>query len=164
MQYGVNLKMIEYIPHQIRNSFVSALSLFRKPPTSEQKRREFPIDDLADKMDPSTDEKREFWKKDFGVIMTHDVDTRVGYEYGLSKFVEMERKEDLVSTFNIVADSYEYNISKDFVKSLIKQGFDFGMHGLHHDAKFPFLPVIEQKDRIEKSVSASTFAPAIMVR
>jgi peptidoglycan/xylan/chitin deacetylase (PgdA/CDA1 family) len=153
MQYGINLKMIEYIPHQIRNSFVSMLSLFRKTPTVDQKRREFPIDDLADRIDPSTDEKKEFWKKDFGVIMTHDVDTRIGYEYGMSKFVEMERKEDMVSTFNIVADSNEYTISEDFIKSLIKQGFDFGIHGLHHDAKFPFLPVSEQKERIEKSAA-----------
>jgi peptidoglycan/xylan/chitin deacetylase (PgdA/CDA1 family) len=153
MQFGVNLKMIEYIPHQIRNSFVSTLSLFRKKPAVDQKRREFPIDDLADKLDPSTDEKREFWKKDFGVIMTHDVDTRIGYEYGMSKFVEMERAEDMVSTFNIVAESHEYNISEDFIKSLVKEGFDFGMHGLRHDGKFAFLPVSEQKERLEKSAA-----------
>jgi hypothetical protein len=155
MQYGVNMNLIEYIPHQIRNSFVSMLSLFRKKPASGQKRREFPVDDLADRLDPSTEEKREFWKKDFGVIMTHDVDTRVGYEYGMSKFVEMERAEDMVSTFNIVAESFDYEISQEFIKTLTKDGFDFGMHGLHHDAKFPFLQVTEQKERIERSAVRS---------
>jgi peptidoglycan/xylan/chitin deacetylase (PgdA/CDA1 family) len=151
MQYGVNMNLIDHIPHQIGNSFVSMLSLFRKKPDSGQRRREFPIDDLADRLDPSTYEKREFWKKDFGVIMTHDVDTRVGYEYGMSKFVEMERAEDMVSTFNIVAQSSDYDISEDFIKSLIEDGFDFGMHGLRHDAKFPFLSVSEQKERIERA-------------
>jgi peptidoglycan/xylan/chitin deacetylase (PgdA/CDA1 family) len=151
MQFGVNLKMIEYIPYQIRNSFVSLLSLFRQKPSSGDKRREFPIDDLADRLDSTTDEKKDFWQKDFGVIMTHDVDTRVGYEYGLPKFVDMERAEDMVSTFNIVAESFEYNISQDLIKSLVKEGFDFGMHGLRHDGKFAFLSVSEQKDRIERS-------------
>ena len=155
MQYGVNMNLIEYIPHQIRNSFVSMFSLFRKKPASGQKRREFPIDDLADRLDPSTDEKKEFWKKDFGVIMTHDVDTRVGYEYGMSKFAEMERAEDMVSTFNIVAKSPVYEISEDFIRTLVEDGFDFGMHGLLHDAKFPFLPVTEQKERIERSAARS---------
>ncbi|MFW9925921.1 MAG: hypothetical protein ACFFDM_04040 [Candidatus Thorarchaeota archaeon] len=152
MQFGVNLKMIEYIPYQIRNSFVSMLSLFR-PKSSDAKRREFPIDDLADRLDPSTDEKREFWQKDFGVVMTHDVDTRVGYEFGMSKFVEMERAEDMVSTFNIVADSLEYQISKDTISSLVDVGFDFGMHGLRHDGKFAFLTASEQKERIEKAAA-----------
>ncbi|TET10823.1 MAG: hypothetical protein E3J86_04425 [Candidatus Thorarchaeota archaeon] len=153
MQFGINLKLIEYIPYQIRNSFVSMLSLFRQKSSSESERRKFPIDDLADRLDPSTDEKREFWQKDFGVIMTHDVDTRIGYEYGMSKFVDMERAEDLVSTFNIVAESFEYDISEDFIKSLVRDGFDFGMHGLHHDGKFAFLPVSEQRKRIEDSAT-----------
>ena len=133
MQYGVNMNLIEYIPHQIRNSFVSMLSLFRKKPASGQKRREFPIDDLADRLDPSTDEKKEFWKKDFGVIMTHDVDTRVGYEYGMSKFAEMERAEDMVSTFNIVAKSPVYEISEHWSKmGLILECTDFFMMQSSH--------------------------------
>lgn len=140
---------MEYIPYQIRNSFASMLTLFRKPSSSGMRRREFPIDDLADRLDPTTDEKREFWQKDFGVIMTHDVDTRIGYEYGLSKFVEMEKAEDMVSTFHIIADSNEYEVSKDFIKPLTEEGFDFGMHGLHHDGRFAFLPPYEQKKRIE---------------
>jgi hypothetical protein len=84
MQLGVGLNLVEYIPYQIRDSFVSLLSLLRPKSSQGPKRRDFPIDDLADRLDPTTDEKREFWQKDFGVIMTHDVDTREGYEYGLS--------------------------------------------------------------------------------
>ena len=130
MQYGVNMNLIEYIPHQIRNSFVSMLSLFRKKPAVGQRRREFPIDDLADRLDPSTDEKREFWEKDFGVIMSHDVDTRIGYEYGMSKFVEMERAEDMVSSFHIVADSNEYKIDLDTpVRSISEDKLNIILHG-----------------------------------
>lgn len=151
LQLGVGLRLVEYIPYQIRDSFASFLSLARPKTASAKKRREFPIDDLADRMDPSTEEKREFWQKDFGVIMTHDVDTREGYEYGLSQFVEMERKEDMVSTFNIVPNSLEYALDSDLVSSLISDGFDVGMHGLHHDGKFAFLSDDEQSNRIHES-------------
>ena len=151
-QLGASIGLIEYIPYQIRDSFVSLLSLMR-PRSGGPKRREFPIDDLADRLDPSTDEKREFWEKDFGVIMTHDVDTRVGYQYGMKKFVEFERKEDMVSTFNIVPQSFEYDLSADVVKSLVDDGFDIGMHGLHHDGKYAFLTEQEQRDRVEAAAA-----------
>jgi peptidoglycan/xylan/chitin deacetylase (PgdA/CDA1 family) len=148
LQLGVGLSLVEYIPYQIRDSFVSLLSLLRPKSSNTPKRRTFPIDDLADKLDPSTQEKREFWQKDFGVIMTHDVDTREGYDFGLSKFVEIERAEDMVSTFNIVPKSFEYELSPDFITSLLHDGFDIGMHGLHHDGRFAFLPEEEQRTRI----------------
>lgn len=148
MQLGVGLGLVEYIPFQIRDSFVSLLSLFRPKPSDSSKRRTFPIDELADTLDPTTEEKREFWQKDFGVIMTHDVDTREGYEYGLSKFIEMEKEEDIVSTINIVPDSWAYKLDPDLVSSLVSDGFDIGMHGLHHDGKFAFLSEEEQKARI----------------
>jgi peptidoglycan/xylan/chitin deacetylase (PgdA/CDA1 family) len=148
MQLGVGLGFVEYIPYQIRDSFVSLLSLVRPKSSAGPKRRNFPIDDLADKLDPTTEEKREFWQKDFGVIMTHDVDTREGYEYGLSKFVEMEKQEDIVSTFNIVPNSLVYNLDQDLVTNLVRDGFDIGMHGLHHDGKFAYLSDDDQKARI----------------
>lgn len=151
LKLGVGLGLVEYIPYQIRDSFVSLLSLVRPKSSSGPKRRDFPIDDIADKLDPSTDEKREFWQKEFGVIMTHDVDTRQGYEYGFSKFVEMERAEEIVSTFNIVPSSLEYELNPDQISSLVKEGFDFGMHGLHHDGNFAFLSENEQRERIFES-------------
>ena len=135
LKLGAGLGFVEYIPYQIRNSFVSLLSLARPRSSNKPKRRNFPIDDIADKLDPSTDEKRDFWQKNFGVIMTHDIDTRGGYEYGFSKFIEMEQAEDMVSTFNIVPSSSEYRIDPDKISSLVKDGFDFGMHGLYHDGK-----------------------------
>ncbi len=148
IKFGVGLGFVEFVPYQIRNSFASMLSLLRPRKSDSFKRRNFPIDDLADRLDPSTEEKREFWEKEFGIIMTHDIDTRGGYEYGFSKFVEMERDEDIVSTFNIVPNSFEYNIDPDYIKALVKDGFDFGMHGLHHDGKFAFLSSEEQRERI----------------
>lgn len=152
LQIGVGFKLVEHIPYQIRDSFVSLLSLLRPKSSDAAKRRTFPIDDLADKLDPSTEEKREFWQKDFGVIMTHDVDTREGYEYGLSRFVEIERAEDMVSTFNIVPSSPEYEVDQDLITSLLRDGFDIGMHGLHHDGKFAFLSDEAQRARVFKSV------------
>jgi hypothetical protein len=32
-------------------------------------------------------------------LMTHDVDTRLDYDYGLAKFVEIEKQMSFVSTF-----------------------------------------------------------------
>jgi peptidoglycan/xylan/chitin deacetylase (PgdA/CDA1 family) len=151
LQLGVGLRLVEYIPYQIRDSFVSLLSLARPKSPKTEKRRTFPVDDLADRIDPTTEEKKEFWKKDFGVIMTHDVDTREGYEYGLSKFVEIERSEDMVSTFNIVPRSLEYELDQELVSFLTHDGFDIGMHGLHHDGKFAFLSGDEQRDRIHEA-------------
>ena len=148
IKLGVGLGLVEFIPYQIRNSFASLLSLVRPKPSSIQKKREFPIDDMADNLDPTTEEKREFWQKDFGVIITHDIDTRAGYEYGFSKFVEIEKAMDITSTFNIVPSSFEYKIKPELITSLVRDGFDFGMHGLHHDGKFAFLSKDEQKERI----------------
>ena len=148
MNLGVGLGLVDYIPFQIRNSFVSLLSLFRSKPSDSSKRRTFPIDDLADRLDPTIEEKREFWQKDFGVIVTHDVDTREGYEYGLPKFIEMEKEEDIVSTINIVPNSPAYKLDPDLVTNLVSDGFDIGMHGLHHDGKFAFLSEEEQRGRI----------------
>jgi len=148
MSLGVGLGLVDYIPFQIRNSFVSLLSLFRSKPSDSSKRRTFPIDDLADRLDPTIEEKREFWQKNFGVIVTHDVDTREGYEYGLPKFIEMEKEEDIVSTINIVPNSPAYKLDPDLVTNLVSDGFDIGMHGLHHDGKFAFLSEDEQRGRI----------------
>jgi peptidoglycan/xylan/chitin deacetylase (PgdA/CDA1 family) len=155
-QLGANLRMIDYIPYQIRDSFVSLLSLFRPRGAIGPKRREFPIDDLADRLDPTTEEKKEFWEKEFGVIMTHDVDTRVGYEYGMRKFIEFEQREDMVSTFNIVPKSFDYDLSPDVVKHLVDDGFDVAMHGLHHDGKFAYLSEDEQRSRIDEAASLAT--------
>lgn len=153
---GATLRMADYIPYQIRDSFVSLLSLFRPKQSMEAKRREFPVDDLADRLDPTTEEKREFWQKDFGVIMTHDVDTRVGYEYGMSKFVEFEQKEGIVSTFNVVPSSFDYDLSIDVVEQLVDDGFDVAMHGLHHDGKFAFLLEEDQRSRIDETALRAT--------
>jgi hypothetical protein len=113
-QIGINLNLIQYIPYQVRDKFVSLLSIMGNRSSGEL-RRSFPIDDLADRLDPTTEEKREFWDKDFGVLMTHDVDTRLGYNYGLAKFVEIEKQMNFVSTFNIVPKSNEYDVSKQLV-------------------------------------------------
>ena len=104
-QIGMSLNLIQYIPYQVRDKFVSLVSIMGNR-SSGVPRRSFPIDDLADRLDPTTEEKREFWDKDFGVLMTHDVDTHLGYNYGLAKFVEIEKQTNFVSTFNIIPKSF----------------------------------------------------------
>jgi len=148
LRLGVSLGLAQFIPYQIRNRFVSMLSLFG-PKEIENRRRKFPTDDLADELDTSTVEKRDFWQKDFGVIMSHDVDTKIGYDYGMRKFVEIEKELDVVSTFNVVPDSQEYTLEREYIQDLVSDGFDFGMHGLHHDGKFVYLTLDEQYMRVK---------------
>ena len=150
LRLGANMNLAQYIPYQIRDRFVSMLSLFG-PRGAASRRREFPMDNLADELDPATSEKRDFWQKEFGVIMTHDVDTKRGYEYGMRKFVEIEREMDIISTFNIVPESLEYDFESEYIRELHRDGFDFGMHGLHHDGKFVYLSLEEQKRRVERA-------------
>jgi peptidoglycan/xylan/chitin deacetylase (PgdA/CDA1 family) len=150
LRLSANVGLARYVPYQLRDPLVSLV--FRAgPPTGKKRRRTFPVDDLADQLDPSTTQKQAFWQKDFGVVMTHDVDTKRGYEYGLQRFVEIEKELDITSTFNLVPESLEYSLEKEVVHSLLSEGFDVGMHGLHHDGKFAYLTPQQQKERIEKT-------------
>ena len=101
LRLGVMLNMRHFLPPNFRNIIGPLLSSKTNQIIITRGRRNFPFDDLADKYDPSIDEKRDFWGKDFGVIITHDVDSVYGLKVGLPAFIQIEKKFDLVSTFNL---------------------------------------------------------------
>jgi peptidoglycan/xylan/chitin deacetylase (PgdA/CDA1 family) len=69
--------------------------------------------------------------KKFALVLTHDVDSKVGYE----KCLELAAIEECLgfrSVFNFVAD--EYDVSPKLRKELQERGFEIGIHGLYHNS------------------------------
>lgn len=80
----------------------------------------------------------EGWKgwpdgKDFALVLSHDVDTRKGYENCL-ELADLEERMGLRSTFNFVPELYG-RVSPSLLDELRKRGFDVAVHGLKHDGK-----------------------------
>jgi hypothetical protein len=75
------------------------------------------------------------WPDDrqFALILSHDVDTRKGYDCCL-KVADLEEKFGFRSSFNFVPERYG-NISLDLIDELKKRGFGIAVHGLKHDGK-----------------------------
>ena len=70
--------------------------------------------------------------KKFSLVMMHDVETVRGYEK-CYKLMELVRESGFKSSFNFVAE--RYSISPELRSSLVKNGFEVGVHGLYHDGK-----------------------------
>lgn len=71
--------------------------------------------------------------KQFALILSHDVDTRKGYDNVL-KLADLEEKMGLHSQFNFVPERYG-KVELDLLDELKRRGFGIGVHGLHHDGK-----------------------------
>ena len=71
--------------------------------------------------------------KQFALVLSHDVDTRRGYENVL-KLAELEESMGFRSQFNFVPERYG-KISLDLLDELRCRGFGIGVHGLKHDGK-----------------------------
>jgi hypothetical protein len=80
----------------------------------------------------------EDWKgwpddKKFALVLSHDVDTRKGYENCL-KLADLEERMGFRSSFNFVPELYG-RVSLSLLDELRKRGFDVAVHGLKHDGK-----------------------------
>lgn len=71
--------------------------------------------------------------KQFALVLSHDVDTRKGYDNVL-KLAELEEGLGFRSSFNFVPERYG-KISLDLLDELRRRGFDVAVHGLKHDGK-----------------------------
>lgn len=69
--------------------------------------------------------------KQFALVLSHDVDTRRGYDTVL-KLADLEEKMGFRSQFNFVPERYG-EISLDLLDELRGRGFGIGVHGLKHD-------------------------------
>ncbi len=71
-------------------------------------------------------------KKQFALVLTHDVDTAAGQER-CYQLMEKEEQLGLRSSFNFVPERYE--VSSELRDHLTKNGFEVGVHGLNHDGR-----------------------------
>jgi peptidoglycan/xylan/chitin deacetylase (PgdA/CDA1 family) len=73
-----------------------------------------------------------FWpdRHPWAVALTHDVETAEGLAR-VPRVMELERRRDLRSSFNLVPRDYE--VPDSLVRSLWNSGFEVGVHGYTHD-------------------------------
>lgn len=71
--------------------------------------------------------------KRFALILTHDVETRIGFQKCPS-LVNLEQKYGFRSSLNFVPLT-DYMVSREYAARLRKAGFEVGVHDLTHDGK-----------------------------
>lgn len=73
------------------------------------------------------------WPEDkkFALVLTHDVDTKAGYDKCL-ELADLEERLGFRSVFNFVASEYE--VSPQLREELRRRGFEVGIHGLYHNS------------------------------
>ncbi len=110
----------------------------------KQCREVWPIDPKAAK----APENWQSWpdKKQFALVLTHDVDTAQGQER-CRKLMDLEKDIGFQSSFNFVPERYK--VSEILREDLTKNGFEVGVHGLYHDGKY-FLSRKEFQQRAER--------------
>jgi len=89
-------------------------------------------------IDPSTTTPPPSWsgwpdKKRFAFLLSHDVETQIGYDK-ISDLVDLEESLGFRSVINFIPEG-QYRVSEDLVQNLKDRGFEVGVHGLHHDGK-----------------------------
>jgi peptidoglycan/xylan/chitin deacetylase (PgdA/CDA1 family) len=65
-------------------------------------------------------------------VLTHDVETAVGHD-NVSRLREVEQRAGLRSSWNFVPERYP--VDEQLLADLARDGFEIGVHGLHHDGR-----------------------------
>jgi hypothetical protein len=89
-------------------------------------------------IDPDSAKPPEGWPgwpegKQFALVLSHDVDTRKGYNNVL-KLAELEEQLGFRSQYNFVPERYG-TVEIRLLNELKSRGFGIGVHGLKHDGK-----------------------------
>ena len=71
--------------------------------------------------------------KRFALVLTHDVESQAGVER-VRALAEVEMQHGFRSSFNFVPEG-EYGVPAALREWLLNQGFEVGVHDLHHDGK-----------------------------
>ncbi|MCB1097963.1 MAG: glycosyltransferase [Verrucomicrobiae bacterium] len=69
--------------------------------------------------------------KEFAFVLTHDVESEAGLRQ-VRKLAELEMEMGFRSSFNFIPEG-EYKVSKELREWLVDNGFEVGVHDLHHD-------------------------------
>ncbi|MDB6022726.1 MAG: pimB 5 [Pedosphaera sp.] len=71
--------------------------------------------------------------KKFAFVLTHDVEGLKGLAK-CRQMMELEREAGFRSSFNFIPEG-DYRVSRELREELEKNGFEVGVHDLHHDGK-----------------------------
>jgi hypothetical protein len=71
--------------------------------------------------------------KQFAVVLTHDVEGHRGVER-CGALAKVESTLGFRSSFNFIPEG-EYRVAPELRQALVNQGFEVGVHDLHHDGK-----------------------------
>lgn len=103
--------------------------------------------------------------KKFALVLTHDVEHQKGYDK-VPQLMEVEKRLGFVSSFNFVPER-DYKVENNLLNTLKSNGFEYGVHGLHHDGKLfsseqEFLRRVEKINQYLKDWGAAGFrAPSM---
>lgn len=105
--------------------------------------------------------------KKFAVVLTHDVESARGYAR-VRAMAELELSLGFRSSYNFVPEG-DYTVEPELVQWLLANGFEVGVHDLHHDGKLydsraGFLEKAARINRHLKSWKATGFRSAFMLR
>ena len=71
--------------------------------------------------------------KQFAFVLTHDVESEIGLQR-VRALAEFEMEHGFRSSFNFIPDG-EYQVPPQLRQWLVENGFEVGVHDLHHDGK-----------------------------
>jgi hypothetical protein len=124
-----------FIFYHLKPMIPRAFQVFLRRQLAQHKRKKFahiwPID-------PNSVKPPKGWPgwpdgKQFGLVLSHDVDTAKGYNNVL-KLADLEEAMGFRSQFNFVPERYG-NVEIGLLERLRHHGFGVGVHGLKHDGK-----------------------------
>jgi len=88
---------------------------------------------------------RPWWNKKAVICVCHDVDNNEGAKFAPT-IADMDYRYKLPTTFNFLTHD-NYSLDSTLLRSLIKRGFEIGLHGYTHDQGFAFRhPKIMRKE------------------
>lgn len=82
----------------------------------------------------------------WALVLTHDVETAAGLA-AIEPVLELERSLGLRSSWNFVPRRYQ--VDDEYVRALVADGFEVGVHGLYHDGRD-----LESLDRVRERLPA----------
>lgn len=87
------------------------------------------------------------------MAITHDIDTIEDYEDGLITLLKIEEKNNIIATWNFVAQSSEYKLQPELLSYLVSKNHEVACHGLYHDIP---CDKINRKEIEQRMVKAKT--------
>jgi glycosyltransferase involved in cell wall biosynthesis len=104
--------------------------------------------------------------KKFALVLTHDVESRAGVAK-CRQLMELERSLGFRSSFSFIPQG-DYNISRLLRNELTRNGFEIGVHDLHHDGRLyhnrqDFVEKAERINKYLKDWGAVGFRSAFML-